>query len=68
VWFYFSILSAVFSVLFDSYVPLADDHVNNVSYFPFMSIKKSSIFVYWVKEILYVSIILRIQIKLDKQE
>ena len=27
-------------VLFDSYVFLADDHVNNVSYFPFMSIKK----------------------------
>ena len=26
--------------LFDSYVLLADDHVNNVSYFPFMSIKK----------------------------
>ena len=27
-------------VLFDSYVLLADDHVNNVSYFSFMSIKK----------------------------
>ena len=27
-------------VLFDSYVLLADDHVNNVSYFPFMSIQK----------------------------
>ena len=27
-------------VLFDSYVLLADDHVNNVRYFPFMSIKK----------------------------
>jgi hypothetical protein len=27
-------------VLFDSYVLLADDHVNNVSYFPFMSIKQ----------------------------
>ena len=27
-------------VLFDSYVLLADDHVNNVKYFPFMSIKK----------------------------
>ena len=27
-------------VLFDSYVLLADDHVNNASYFPFMSIKK----------------------------
>jgi hypothetical protein len=27
-------------VLFDSYVLLADDHVNNVSYFPFMAIKK----------------------------
>ena len=27
-------------VLFDSYVLLADDYVNNASYFPFMSIKK----------------------------
>jgi hypothetical protein len=27
-------------ILFDSYVLLADDHVNNVSYFLFMSIKK----------------------------
>ena len=27
-------------VLFESYVLLADDHVKNVSYFPFMSIKK----------------------------
>jgi hypothetical protein len=26
--------------VFDSIVLLADDHVNNVSYFPFMSIKK----------------------------
>jgi hypothetical protein len=33
VWFYFSLLSAVFSLLFDSYVLLADNHVNNVSYF-----------------------------------
>ena len=40
VWFYFSLLSAVFSLLFDRYVLLVDDHVNNVSYFPFMSIKK----------------------------
>ena len=40
VWFYTSLLSAVFSLLFDSYVLLADDHVNNVSYFPFMSIKQ----------------------------
>jgi hypothetical protein len=39
VWFYFSLLSAVFSFVF-VYVLLADDHVNNVSYFPFMSIKK----------------------------
>ena len=37
--FYFSLLSAVFSFVF-VYVLLADDHVNNVSYFPFMSIKK----------------------------
>ena len=39
VWFYFSLLSAVFSFVF-VYVLLADDHVNNVSYFSFMSIKK----------------------------
>ena len=39
VWLYFSILSAVFSFMF-VYVLLAHDHVNNVSYFPFMSIKK----------------------------
>jgi hypothetical protein len=31
------IISCVF---FNSYALLADDHVNNVSYFPFMSIKK----------------------------
>jgi hypothetical protein len=37
--FYFSLLSAVFNFVF-VYVLLADDHVNNVSYFPFMSIKK----------------------------
>ena len=37
--FYFSLLLAVFSFVF-VYVLLADDHVNNVSYFPFMSIKK----------------------------
>ena len=30
------------SCLFDSYVLLADDHVNNVSYFPFMSITKKN--------------------------
>jgi hypothetical protein len=39
IWFYFSLLSAVFSFVF-VYVLLADDHVNNVSYLPFMSIKK----------------------------
>jgi hypothetical protein len=39
VWFYFSLLLAVFSFVF-VYVLLANDHVNNVSYFPFMSIKK----------------------------
>ena len=39
VWFYFSLLSAVFSFVF-VYVLLADDHVNNVSYFPFMLMKK----------------------------
>jgi hypothetical protein len=36
------------SCLFDSYVLLADDHVNKVSYFPFMSIKQ----VYCVKVIM----------------
>ena len=35
VWFYFSLLSAVFSFVF-----VCKLHVNNVSYFPFMSIKK----------------------------
>jgi hypothetical protein len=39
VWFYFSLLSAVFSFVF-VYVLLADNHVKNVSYFPFMSIKR----------------------------
>ena len=39
VWFYFSLLTAVFSFMF-VYVLLADDHVNNVRYFPFMSITK----------------------------
>ena len=39
------------SCLLDSYVFLADDHVNNVSYFPFMSIQKN-IFVYCVKVIM----------------
>jgi hypothetical protein len=38
------------SCLFDSYVLLADNHVNNVNYFPFMSIKK--LFVYCVKVIM----------------
>jgi len=33
------------------YVLLADDHVNNASYFPFMSIKKL-VFVYCVKVIM----------------
>jgi uncharacterized membrane protein (GlpM family) len=39
VWFCFSPLSAVFSFVF-AYVLLTDDHVNNMSYFTFMSIKK----------------------------
>jgi hypothetical protein len=34
-------------LLFDSYVLLADDHVNNVSYFPFMSIKKVFLCIAW---------------------
>jgi hypothetical protein len=41
VWFYFSLYHLfLVSCLFDINVLLADDHVNNVSYFPFMSIKK----------------------------
>ena len=44
VWFYFSLLSAVFNFVF-VYVLLADDHVNNVSYFPIhVNQKNSSIF------------------------
>jgi hypothetical protein len=39
VWFYSSLFLAVFSFVF-VYVHLANDHGNNVSYFPFMSIKK----------------------------
>ena len=45
-WFYFLFFPLFFltllcsCVLFDSYALLADDHVCNVSYFPFMSIKK----------------------------
>ena len=35
VWFYFSLLSSVFSFVF-----VCKLHVNNASYFPFMSIKK----------------------------
>ena len=34
-------------LLFDSYVLLADDHVNNVSYSPFMSIKKVFLCIAW---------------------
>ena len=38
---FLTFISCLYScVLFDSYVPLAEDHVNNVSYFSFMSIKK----------------------------
>jgi hypothetical protein len=37
-WFYSSLLSAVFSFVF-AYALLTDDHVNNMCYFPFMSIK-----------------------------
>ena len=36
---FFSLLSAVLSFVL-AYVLLTDDHVNNMSYFPFMSIKK----------------------------
>jgi hypothetical protein len=43
-------------VLFDSYVLLADDHVNNVSYFPFMSIKKVIPYFWILREGYYVII------------
>jgi hypothetical protein len=46
-------------VLFDSYVLLADYHVNNVSYFPFMSIKT---YVFALREGYYVIIWLIVRI------
>ena len=61
VWFYFSLLSAVFSFVF-VYVRLADDHVNNVSYFPFMSIKKVVSYFCVLREGYYVIIWLIVRI------
>ena len=61
VWFYFSLLSAVFSFVF-VYVLLANDHVNNVSYFPFMSIKKVVPYCYVLREGYYIIIWLIVRI------
>ena len=61
VWFYLSLLSAVFSFVF-VYVLLADDHVNNVSYFPFMSINKVVPSFCVLREIYYVIIWLIVRI------
>ena len=61
VWFYFSLLSAVFSFVF-VYVLLADDHVSNVSYFPFMSIKKVVPYFCVLREDYYVIIWLIVRI------
>ena len=49
-------------VLFDSYVLLADDHINNVSYFPFMSIKKVILHFCVLREGYYVIIWLIVRI------
>jgi hypothetical protein len=49
-------------VLFDSYVLLADDHVNNVTYFPFMSIKKVISYFCVLREGYYVIIWLIVRI------
>ena len=59
--FYFSLLSAVFSFVF-VYVLLANDHVNNVSYFPFMSIKKVVPYCYVLREGYYIIIWLIVRI------
>jgi hypothetical protein len=48
--------------LFDSYALLAADHVNNVSYFPFMSIKKVIPYVCVLREGYYVIIWLIVRI------
>jgi hypothetical protein len=61
VWLYFSLLSAVFSFVFD-YVLLGDDHVNNVSYFPFKSIKKVVPYFLVLREGYYVIIWLIVRI------
>jgi hypothetical protein len=61
VWFYFSLLSAVFSFVF-VYVLLADDHVNSVSYFSFMSIKKVVPYFCVLREGYYVMIWLIVRI------
>jgi hypothetical protein len=59
--FFFSLLSAVFSFVF-IYVLLADYHVNNVSYFPLMSIKKVVLYFCVLREDYYVIIWLIVRI------
>jgi hypothetical protein len=49
-------------VLFDSYVLLADDHVNNMNCFPFMSIKKVIPYFCVLREVYYVIIWLIVRI------
>ena len=61
IWFYFSLLSAVFSLVF-VYVLLADDHVNDVIYFPFISIKKLVTYFCVLREGYYVIIWLIVRI------
>jgi hypothetical protein len=56
-WFYFSLISAVFSFLF-----VCKLHVNNVSYFPFMSIKKVVSYFCVLREGYYVIIWLIVRI------
>ena len=51
----------------DSYVLLADDHVNNVSYFPFMSIKKLVPYFCVLREGYYVIIWLIVRICVYKR-
>jgi hypothetical protein len=57
VWFYFSLLSAVFSFVF-----VCKLHVNNLSYFPFMSIKKVFPYFCVLREGYYVMIWLIVRI------
>ena len=49
-------------VLFDSYVLLADDHVNNVRYFLFISITKVILYLCVLREVYYVILWLIVRI------